>query len=140
MTHRTAETVKRRVELLVAAKLAGHAIDQTAAVKRKLITSNPFAEIGMKHYLMTTESEFAKAVRRLVEMVVQNPMQLSDDSSANSGAAACRNDLWEAARSAISPCETRAYAKSFDDLPRAAQITSGEDRIRTCGPREGPRV
>jgi hypothetical protein len=30
----------------------------------------------MKHYLMTTESDFSKAIGRLVEKALQNPVQL----------------------------------------------------------------
>jgi len=97
-------------------------------------------KIAMKHYLMTTESDFSKAMGRLVEKAVQNPVQSSDNSGAKSGAAASRGVSQEVARNDISRCETTAYAKSCDDLPRPARIISGEDRIRTCGPREGSRV
>jgi hypothetical protein len=62
---------------------------------------------------------------------VQGQVQLSDDSGANSSAAACRSDPQEVARNDISPCKTRAYAKSCDALPRPARIISREDRTRT---------
>lgn len=88
-------------------------------------------KIAMKHYLMTTESDFSKAIGKLVQMAVQNPVQLSDNSGAKSGAAACRSNSQEAARNDISRCETTAYAKSCDDLPRPATIISGEDRTGT---------
>ena len=51
----------------------------------------------MKHYLMTTESDFSKAIGRLVEKAVQNPVQSSDNSGAKRGAAACRSDSQEVA-------------------------------------------
>jgi hypothetical protein len=88
-------------------------------------------KIAMKHYLMTTESDFSKAMGRLVEKAVQNPVQLSDNSGAKSGAAASRGVSQEVARNDISRCETTAYAKYCDDLPRPAKIISGEDRTRT---------
>jgi hypothetical protein len=88
-------------------------------------------KIAMKHYLMTTESDFSKAIGKLVQMAVQNPVQLSDNSGANSGAAASRGVSQEVARNDISRCETTAYAKSCDDLPRPARIISGEDRTGT---------
>lgn len=87
-------------------------------------------KIAMKHYLMTTESDFSKAIGKLVQMAVQNPVQSSDNSGAKSGAAASQGVSQEAARNAISRCETTAYAKSCDDLPRPAKIISGEDRFR----------
>jgi integrase len=97
-------------------------------------------KIAMKHYLMTTESDFSKAMGRLVEKAVQNPVQSNHNSGAKSGAAACRSDSQEVAENDISRCETTAYAKSCDDLPRPAKIISGEDRIRTCGPVTQSRI
>jgi hypothetical protein len=94
----------------------------------------------MKHYLMTTESDFSKAIGKLVEMAVQNPVQSSDNSGAESGAAASRGVSQEVARNDISHCDTRAYDESCDDLPRPARIISGEDRIRTCGGLSPSRV
>ncbi len=91
-------------------------------------------KIAMKHYLMTTESDFSKAMGRLVEKAVQNPVQSSDNSGAKRGAAACRSESQEVARNEISPCDTRAYAIPCKVLRRPAKIISGEDRIRTCGP------
>ena len=91
-------------------------------------------QIAMKHYLMVTETDFSKAIGKLVEKAVQNPVQSSDNSGAKRGAAACRSDSQEVARNDISRCETMAYANSCDDLPTPAKIISGEDRIRTCGP------
>ncbi|MEN6365924.1 MAG: site-specific integrase [Thermoguttaceae bacterium] len=88
-------------------------------------------KIAMKHYLMTTESDFSKAIGKLVQMAVQNPVQSSDNSGAKSGAAASQGVSQEAARNAISRCETTAYAKSCDDFPRPTRIISGEDRKRT---------
>lgn len=97
-------------------------------------------KIAMKRYLMTTESDFSKAMGRLVEKAVQNSVQSSDNSGAKRGAAACRNDSQEVARNDISPFTERAYAKSCDDLPMPAKIISGEDRIRTCGGLSPSRV
>lgn len=90
--------------------------------------------IAMKHYLMTTEDDFSKAVGRLVEKAVQNPTHETDIWGEIRSAATSRSDSREIARNDISRCETTAYAKSCDDLPRPAKIISGEDRIRTCGP------
>jgi len=53
--------------------------------------------IAMKHYLMTTESDFSKAMGRLVEKAVQNPVQSSDNSGTKSGAAVCRSQRGEVA-------------------------------------------
>ena len=91
-------------------------------------------KIAMKHYLMTTESDFSKAIGRLVEKAVQNPVQSSDNSGAKRGAAASRGVSQEVARNDISRWNTTAYAISCDDLPTPAKYISGEDRIRTCGP------
>ena len=91
-------------------------------------------KIAMKHYLMTTEADFAKAstpMGRLVQMAVQNPVQLEPNSGAKHGAAACRSESQEAARNEISPCNTRAYANPCKVVRRPAKIISGEDRIRT---------
>jgi hypothetical protein len=49
-------------------------------------------KVALKHDLMTTESDFSRAIGRLVRMEVQNPVQPSDDPGASSGTAACRND------------------------------------------------
>ena len=88
-------------------------------------------KIAVKHYLMTTESDFSEAVGELVQMSLQDPVQLEQDSGAKHGAAACRSESREVARNDISRCETTAYAKSCDDLPRPAKLISGEDRTRT---------
>ena len=94
----------------------------------------PSRGVVLGQVLMTTESDFLKAIGRLVEKAVQNQVQLSDNSGAKSGATACRSESQEVARNDISRWNTTAYAKSCDDLPTPAKIISGEDRIRTCGP------
>lgn len=68
--------------------------------------------IAMKHYLMTTEDDFSKAVGRLVEKAVQNPTHETDIWGEIRSAATSRSESQEVARNAISPCDTRAYAKS----------------------------
>jgi len=85
----------------------------------------------MKHYLMTTEDDFSKAIGRLVEKAVQNPTHETDIWGEIRSAAISRSDSQGVARNDISPCHTRAYARSCDDQPRPAKIISGEDRNRT---------
>ena len=87
-------------------------------------------KIALKHYLMPTEADFSRAVGRLVDKAVQNPVQFGADSGA---ATACK-DVQTLARNDISPSKTGAYARLCDDLPTPAKYISGEDRIRTCGP------
>jgi integrase len=82
--------------------------------------------IAMKHYLMTTESDFSKAAGK----AVRNPVQFGADSGAATGG----KQLQTSARNDISPRETRAYATVCDGLQSPAKYISGEDRIRTCGP------
>jgi len=88
--------------------------------------------IAMKHYLMTTETDFQKAAGS----AAQNPAHSSD----NCGTATVGVVSQASARNDISPCETRAYSSVCDDLPRPAKIISGEDRIRTCGAVSHPPI
>jgi hypothetical protein len=90
--------------------------------------------IAMKHYLMTTESDFTKAAGKASEKAVQNPVQLGDNSGVKSGAATCRNSPQVPALNNVSHCIAMAYANDCDFLLDTAKIISGEDRIRTCGP------
>jgi hypothetical protein len=85
----------------------------------------------MKHFLMTTESDFTKTVGKLVDKALQHQMQLNDDSGAKTGAAACRDDSQDLASNDISRCETTAYASACEFLPMPAKYISGEDRTRT---------
>lgn len=82
--------------------------------------------IAMKHYLMTTESDFQKAAG----CAAQNPAQSDDDSGTKSGTATIRKVSQANARNEISPCEVRAYATPCDVLQKSARIISGEDRFR----------
>jgi len=86
--------------------------------------------IAMKHYLMTTETDFQKAAGS----AAQNPAHSTDNCGTESGTVTDGKGSHKAARNDISRCETTAYAMSCDDLPMPAKIISGEDRIRTCGP------
>jgi hypothetical protein len=84
-------------------------------------------KIALKHYLMTTDADFAKSTAMLpkvVEKAVQNPVQ----AGAISGAATVRDCSQDSARNDISPCKTRAYAKLCVRLHTSAKIISGEDR------------
>ena len=80
----------------------------------------------MKHYLQVTDDDYTKAVQNPVQFEakgVQNPVQQP--------AAGGRKD---SQAKDVSPCyceSLRNDAKSYDsnDLD-----SSGEDRIRTCGP------
>ena len=83
-------------------------------------------KIALKHYLMTTESDFQKAV--------WNPVQSGDDCVAESGAVTGGNDSQSLATNDISPYKMASYATDCEGLPNLAGIISGEDRIRTCGP------
>ena len=51
-------------------------------------------KIAMKHYLMTTESDFAKAAGKALKKAAQNPAQLSDNSGTKSGTAGVRK-AWQ---------------------------------------------
>ena len=92
--------------------------------------------IAMKHYLMTTEDDFARAIGGPVEKA-DKAVQKSTHATAIWGeirsAAACRSESQEVARNEISPCDTRAYANPCKVVRRPAKNISGEDRIRTCG-------
>ena len=91
-------------------------------------------KIAMKHYLMATEADFAKAAGRAVEKAAQNPAQLSDDSGTKSGTATVGKAWQDIANFATTHCEETVYAIICDALQRSAKLISGEDRIRTCGP------
>ena len=56
-------------------------------------------QIAMKHYLMVTETDFSKAIGKLVDMALQNPVQCSAKPGANSGAAASRDGSHDRKRS-----------------------------------------
>ena len=85
-------------------------------------------QIAMKHYLMVTETDFSKAIGRLVDKAVQNPVQCSAESGAKSGAAASRGDSHDLARNDISPCNPRAYANRCDDFPKSCEIIKAEGK------------
>ena len=84
----------------------------------------------MKHYLMTTETDFQKATG----CAAQNPAHSSDDSGTKCSTVTVRNGSEEVARNDISRCVTTAYTKNVKGLRSLTKIISGEDRIRTCGP------
>ena len=88
-------------------------------------------QIAMKHYLMVTEMDFAKAIGKLVDMALQNPVQCSAKPGANSGAAASRDDSHDLARNDISPCIPRAYEDRCEDFQDRAKIKGGGQGIRT---------
>jgi hypothetical protein len=67
-------------------------------------------KIAMKHYLMATEADFAKAARRTVEKAAQNPAQLSDDSDTKSGTASVGKAWQDIANFATTHCEETVYA------------------------------
>ena len=82
--------------------------------------------IALKHYLRVTDADFERAARGAAEsgaVALQNPVQQP--------AAGTRTVSQEMKKA---PVVTRAYAKSCDTVQDGANDTSGEDRIRTCGP------
>ena len=88
-------------------------------------------QIAVKHYLMVTETDFANAIGRLVDMAVQNPVQQTDNSGAESGAATSRADSHDVAKDELNRCNTTVYASRCEDLLSRANPLSGGQGIRT---------
>ena len=88
--------------------------------------------IALRHYLQVTDADFAQAARRGAEcgaQVAQNAAQQAH--------AARRTHSQETTKA---PAVTRAYATRCDDGREDARPSSGEDRIRTCGPVARSRI
>lgn len=88
--------------------------------------------IAMKHYLQVRDTDFARAV----------------EGGAESGAVAVQKAVQQAhAPNCTDSQETnqtlmisKVYANLCDSVPDSAQMFSGEDRIRTCGPVTRSRI
>ena len=88
--------------------------------------------IALRHYLQVTDADFAQAARRGAEcgaQVAQNAAQQAH--------AARRTHSQETTKA---PAATRAYATGCDTGRESATASSGEDRIRTCGPVARSRI
>ena len=89
-------------------------------------------QIAMKHYLMVTETDFAKAIGKLVDMAVekavQNPVQ---EDAANSGAAAIRGGSQDIEEFEASRYLSKPYAACHENLQFTANPPSGGQGIRT---------
>ena len=94
-------------------------------------------KIAMKHYLMTTEDDFSRAIGRLVDKALQNAVQPTANSGAKDGAAASRGgsqDIAEidSSRYLATPCAT-----CYDNLRVTANHPSGGHGNRTRNPFRG---
>ncbi len=94
-------------------------------------------KIAMKHYLMTTEDDFSKAIGRLIETALQNPVQSTANSGAKSGAAASRGGSQDIASIDTSPYLSKPFASAYDNLRVAANHPSGGHGTRTRNPITG---
>ena len=84
--------------------------------------------IAMKHYLQVTDDDFERAAQGGAQ-VAQNAAQHAHVS--------LRTHSQETTKA---PAATRAYANGCDTGRESATASSGEDRIRTCGPVARSRI
>jgi integrase len=70
-------------------------------------------KIAMKHYLMTTDADFERAAKSAAADV-SKPSQDAETLAGPSN-------------------ESAGFAGVCDSVPHVAQVSNGEDRIRTCG-------
>ncbi len=80
--------------------------------------------VAMKHYLQVTDADFEKATGGNAKSNARPRQKAPSQSNAEKSP----------------PSQESCPATTCDVLRSPAIIISGEDRIRTCGPREGPRV
>jgi hypothetical protein len=88
--------------------------------------------IAMKHYLQVTDADFERASQSGAEngaQVAQNPAQ-----HAHAGHRTHSQETTQA------PDVPRAYASCGNTVRDGAKTSSGEDRIRTCGPVARSRI
>ena len=91
-------------------------------------------KIALKHYLMTTEDDFSKAMGRLVEKAVQSTVQAG---AVNGSAAPSRWGSQDIANNDTTPYGERSYANYYKELPTSATPSSGGHGNRTRNPLRG---
>ena len=91
-------------------------------------------KIALKHYLMTTEDDFSKAIGRLVEKAVQSKVQAG---AVNGSAAPSRGGSQNIANNDTTPYGERSYANYYKELPTPATPSSGGHGARTRNPITG---
>ena len=92
--------------------------------------------IALKHYLQVTDADFEKASKGGAGQGAENGA-LRAQNRAQHEHAPIRTDSQETTKA---PDVSRAYAKSCDPQRANARKSSGEDRIRTCGPVTRSRI
>ena len=91
-------------------------------------------KIAVKHYLMTTEDDFSKAIGRLVEKAVQSTVQAG---AVNGSAAPRRGGSQNIANNDTTPYGERSYANYYKELPTPVTPSSGGHGNRTRNPFRG---